>query len=501
MRISKIWLITLLLAVFMAGCGGGNSYSGGGPALPGDTTPPTVRSTNPGDTATGVGTNSKLVANFSEAVDPATCTITTFTVTRGLTSVLGTVSCAGKTATFVPSGALTGGVAHTATLTTGIKDLAGNALAANATWNFTTGATADATAPTVTSTDPADTGTSVPVSSNITATFSEAIDPATVTAASFTLIELQATGPGCAFTPPDPDPCPPLPPSPPLIDGSVSSTGSVATFVPTITLKATTTSLTTGIARHYQATVTTGVKDLAGNALASDRVWSFTTRGPVTGGAALPALGAAAGFAVLAKTGVVDTPASVITGDVGASSSSGSTIGVLCAEVSGLIHSVDAAGPLPCRVTDASFLATAASDMDNAYTDAAGRTTPAPTIDLGAGNIGGQTLPPGLYKWATGVSIPSNVTLSGTSTNDVWILQIASDLTVANGVTVVLGGAAQAKNVFWQVGGQATIGTTATFNGTILSQTSISLGAGAVLNGRALAKTTVTLNTNTVSRP
>src|SRR6266853_1507965 len=128
MRISKIWLITLLLAVFMAGCGGGNSYSGGGPALPGDTTPPTVRSTNPGDTATGVGTNSKLVANFSEAVDPATCTNTTFTVT----SASGTVSCAGKTATFVPTGALTGG-AHTATLTTGIKDLAGNAMAANAT--------------------------------------------------------------------------------------------------------------------------------------------------------------------------------------------------------------------------------------------------------------------------------------------------------------------------------------------------------------------------------
>jgi len=152
-------------------------------------------------------------------------------------------------------------------------------------------------------------------------------------------------------------------------------------------------------------------------------------------------------------------------------------------------------------VTDAAFLATAVSDMDNAYTDAAARTTPAPTVDLGAGNIGGLTLPPGLYKWSTAVTIPSNVTLSGTNADDVWVLQIASDLTVSNGVTVVLAGAAQAKNVFWQVGGQATIGTTATVNGTILSQTSISLGAGAVLNGRALAKTTVTLNTNTVARP
>ena len=500
MRISKIWLITLLLAVFMAGCGGGNTpYSGGGPALPGDTTPPTVRSTDPGDTATGVGTNSKLVANFSEAVDPATCTNTTFTVT----SASGTVSCAGKTATFVPTGALTAG-AHTATLTTGIKDLAGNALAAT-TWNFTTGA-ADNTAPTVTSTDPADTATSVPVSTNITATFSEAVDPATATTTTFTLTQLQSTGPGCAFTPPDDDPCPAPPPSPPLIDGTVSSTGSVATFVPTITLKTWSTNPNPPsngglITPHYMATVTTGVKDLAGNPLAIDHAWSFTPRFKVTGGAALVALGAADGFAVLAKTGVADTSASAITGDVGASPSAGSTIGVTCAEVTGLIHSADVTGPLPCRVTDASLLATAVSDMDNAYTDAAGRTTPAPTVDPFGGNIGGQTLAPGLYKWTTAVTIPTNVTLSGTNADDVWVLQIASDLTVSNGVTVVLGGAAQAKNVFWQVGGQATLGATATFNGTILSQTSISLGAGAVLNGRALAKTTVTLNTNTVSRP
>jgi len=466
-----------------------------------------VRSTDPGNTAIGVGTNSKLVANFSEAVDPATCTIATFTLARGVTSVPGTVSCAGKTATFAPTGALTGGAAHTATLTTGIKDLAGNALAANATWGFTTGAGVDATAPTVTSTDPANTGTSVPVSNNITATFSEAIDPATATTTTFTLTQLQSTGPGCAFDPLiESDPCPAPPASPPHVGGSVSSTGSVATFVPTISLKTWSTNFNPPsngglITPHYQATVTTGVKDLAGNALAINHAWSFTPRFRVTGGAALPALGAADGFAVLAKTRVLDTPASAITGDVGASPGSGSTIAVTCAEVSGLIHSADAAGPLPCRVTDTSFLAMAASDMDNAYTDAAGRTPPPANVDLAAGNIGGMTFAPGVYKWTSAVTIPTNVTLSGTNADDVWILQIASDLTVSNGVTVGLAGSAQAKNVFWQVGGLATIGTTATFNGTILSQTSISLGAGAVLNGRALAKTTVTLNTNTVARP
>ncbi len=463
MRISRIWLITSLLAVFMAGCGSGNTpYTGGGPTPPGDTTPPIVSSTNPGDTATGVGINSKLVANFSEAVDPATCTATTFTLTRGATPVLGAVSCAGRTATFTPTGNLTASAAHTARLTTGIKDLAGNALAANATWGFTTGATTDTTPPTVASTDPVDTAPSVPVSNNITATFSEAVDPAMVTATSFTLAQIQSTGPGCAFaitTPPTPDPCPAG--STP-VDGSVSSTGSVATFVPTVSLNAQATNPdppSNGgiIHQNYMATVTTGVKDLAGNALALDHAWSFTTSGRVVGGAARVALGAAEGFAILTKTGVADTPASAITGDVGASPGSGATIAVTCAEVSGIVHSADAAGPLPCRVTDATFLTTAVSDMDNAYTDAAGRPLPSDPV-------------------------PKN-------------------LTVANTATVTLSGGAVANNVFWQVAGQATLGTTSNFKGTILSQTSISLGAGAVLNGRALAKTTVTLNTNTVSRP
>jgi len=151
-------------------------------------------------------------------------------------------------------------------------------------------------------------------------------------------------------------------------------------------------------------------------------------------------------------------------------------------------------------VTDATFLTTAVSDMELAYTDAAGRTSPDFT-ELGAGNISGLTLVPGLYKWGTGVSIDNTgVTLTG-GANDVWIFQIAQDLTVANGAIVTLSGNAQAKNVFWQVAGQATLGTTANFKGTILSQTLISLNTNAVLNGRALAQTEVTLNQNTVTKP
>jgi hypothetical protein len=137
--------------------------------------------------------------------------------------------------------------------------------------------------------------------------------------------------------------------------------------------------------------------------------------------------------------------------------------------------------------------------MQNAYTDAMGRTNPTAT-ELGAGNIGGLTLTSGLYKWSTGVTIPSDLTLSG-GTNDVWIFQIAQDLNVSSATKIILSGGAEAHNVFWVVAGQTTIGTTAVFNGTILDQTAIVLNTGAQLNGQALAQTAVTLDANTVIIP
>lgn len=137
--------------------------------------------------------------------------------------------------------------------------------------------------------------------------------------------------------------------------------------------------------------------------------------------------------------------------------------------------------------------------METAYTDAAGRTSPNFT-ELGAGNIGGMTLAPGLYKWGTGVSIPANgVTLSGNSTS-VWIFQIAQNLTVSSGAIVTLSGGAKAENVFWQVAGQATLGTTSKFRGTILCQTNIAMKTGAKLEGRALAQTAVTLQANALAQ-
>jgi len=111
-----------------------------------------------------------------------------------------------------------------------------------------------------------------------------------------------------------------------------------------------------------------------------------------------------------------------------------------------------------------------------------------------------MTITPGLYKWGTGVIINTDVTLSG-SANDVWVFQIAQDLTVGNGAIITLSGGAQAKNIFWQVAGQTALGTTSQFKGIILSKTLISLNTGAALNGRALAQTSVTLDANAVTAP
>ena len=209
-------------------------------------------------------------------------------------------------------------------------------------------------------------------------------------------------------------------------------------------------------------------------------------------------LGAASNFVILAQSAVTNVPSSVVTGDVGVSPATGAGIGLTCAQVTGTIYSVDAAGPLPCQITDASRLTAAIGAKGTAYTDAAGR---APDVtELGAGNIGGLNLGPATYKWGTSLLIPTNVTLTG-GPNDVWIFQVAQGLTISSGAQVILAGGALAKNVFWQTFAAADIGTTSKFNGVILSQTSINMKTGASINGRLLAGTAITLEQNTVTQP
>jgi hypothetical protein len=151
------------------------------------------------------------------------------------------------------------------------------------------------------------------------------------------------------------------------------------------------------------------------------------------------------------------------------------------------------AAPTPINLT------TAVTNMITAYNDAAGRPTPDFT-ELATGNIGGKTLTSGLYKWTNTVTIPTNLTISG-SADDIWIFQIAGNLTVSSAVWINLIGGAQAKNIFWQVAGQVTIGTTSHIEGIILSKTGINFQTGASINGRALAQTAVVLDGNTIAEP
>ena len=209
-------------------------------------------------------------------------------------------------------------------------------------------------------------------------------------------------------------------------------------------------------------------------------------------------LRSAANFAILAQSAITNVPTSAVTGDVGLSPATGAGIGLTCVEVTGSVYSVDAAGPLPCRITDATRLTAAISDKGTAYTDAAGRSPD--YTELGGGNIGGLNLGPATYKWGTGVLIPTNLTLTG-GPNDVWIFQIAQGLTVSPGVQIILAGGALPQNIFWQTFAAADIGTTVAFNGVILSQTSIAMKTGASINGRLFAGTAVTLASNAVTKP
>ncbi len=426
-----------------------------------DTTAPTVSYTDPANAATGVAINKKIAASFSKTMDPSTISTTTFTLQQGITPVAGTVTYAGTTATFAPASGLAPNTVYTATITTGAKDLAGNPLLSNFAWSFTSGATADTTRPTVSSTVPANAGTGVAINQNINATFSEAMNPLTISTANFTV-----AGPGA--TP---------------VTGTVTYDviNKIATFTPASNLAVNTT---------YTATITTGVQDLAGNALASNFAWSFTTAA-ATSGQAPVALGSAATFGVLAGSTVTSTGGTTVNGDLGVSPGTAVT-GFFTIDggpgtVTGTIHAGDAAA------------AQAQLDLTTAYNDAAARTVGAVTV---AGDLGDQTLTPGLYTSSSSLAISSgDLTLDAQGdANAVFIFQMPSTLTTTSGRQVILSGGAKAANVFWQVGSSATLGTTSVFKGNILAFTSITVTTGAAVEGRLLARNgAVTLDANTIA--
>lgn len=338
-----------------------------------------------------------------------------------------------------------------------------------------TGVTDDtgATGPRVLSNVPLDGDAGVDLNVHPSATFSEPMDGATLTTATFTLTSGE---PAVA------------------VPGTVVYADAKAFFWPTDNLASDTT---------FTATITTAAESVSGLPLAADHAWSFTTGDTVAPG--LPVdLGTASGFAILAKSAISTVPASAITGNIGVSPAAASFITgfsltadatnafATSPQVTGRVYAADYAPPTPSNLT------TAVGDMELAFTDAAGRA--ADVTELGAGNIGGMTLAPGVYKWGTGLLIPTDVTLRGSAT-DVWIFQIGQDLTVSSGARIALAGGALPQNVFWQVAGLVDLGTTAHGEGVVLSQTAITLRTGATINGRLLAQTAVELDSSTVVAP
>lgn len=277
------------------------------------------------------------------------------------------------------------------------------------------------------------------------------------------------------------------------IGGTVSFADFTATFKPDAALSENTT---------YTATITTEAKNESAVGLSSDFEWSFSTGTNATGMKKVN-LGSSANFTILAKTAINNSPTSAVTGDIGISPAAATFITGFSlvdatgyansAQISGKAFAADMAAPTP------TILTVAINDMVTAYNEAAGRSNP-DFNEMASGSIGGQTMVPGLYKWSNTVNASTDLVISGSAT-DVWIFQIAGDLKLSSGVEIILSGGARAENIFWQVAGEVTLGTTSTFNGVVLSMTGITMQTNAAFTGRALAQTAVILDANTVTQP
>ena len=213
-----------------------------------DVTPPTVSSTNPAMGASGVATNYSIVATFSESMDATTITPATFQLMDSSgNAVMGTVTVAGRGATFQPSSSLVALTSYTATVTTGVKDLAGNAMQVPATWAFTTGVAPDTTPPSVSSTSPSSGSSCIDTDAAVTVTFDEDVNTATVNSSTFTLKDAVQNS---------------------VVGAVLAFNGRSFGLAPASSLSFSTT---------YTATLAAGIRDLAGNATTANFSWNFTT--------------------------------------------------------------------------------------------------------------------------------------------------------------------------------------------------------------------------------
>ena len=435
-----------------------------------DATAPTVTSVVPAQDAVAA-TNTAVTATFSESMAPATIGTGSFTLktTVGDSPIAGTVaySVAARTATFTPTSPspLPNNTSFTATVGNTVTDLAGNAMVANKVWTFTTSALADTTPPTVVSVNPLDTSVVICINKTVTATFSEAMDPLTL---STTTVKLA-----------------------PSSDLS-AAVAAVVTYDTVSHIASINPSANLAVSTAYTATVVgtaSGAKDLAGNALVSDKVWQFTTG---TSECQLPVpLGSSSNFAILAAAAITNIPTSIITGDVGLTPDTGSGITGFsspgsCPEIVGRLYAVDAAGPA-CALIDATLLSNTKTDALAAFVNAnnAARGTPTPIST----NLSGLTLYPGLYQSGTTLDFSAGGSLTLDAQGDanaVFVIRSATAITTLSTSQVVLSGSAKASNVFWIAGSAITLGANSIMKGTMVASTAITLQTGANLEGRAL---------------
>jgi hypothetical protein len=472
--------------------------------------PPTVISTIPSNLAVGVPLNQIISATFSEPMNPATINSTTFTLTGpGATPVSGLVAYAsvGNTLTFTPTANLAPSTTFTATITTGAQNLAGTGLANNNVWTFTTGAAVVVVSPELVSTVPVSAATGVALNQAISATFSKAMNPLTLTTATFQLT-LGGT----------------------LIPATITydAINFIATLTPTNPLTAST---------AYTATVTNGATDLAGNPLGTTGApnpWTFTTGAvvvppPIVLGPTIALFGGFGGGSGMTNQGIH----TVINGDIGTTGASTTMTGFYDESVAavagvypcsytvtpsdmGLVNgAIDTAPPPPSgacpnegTATTMSIATEAALEAQTAYTTLQGL----PSNGVLAAELGGTTIYPGVYTNASSVGItlgPLTLDAKG-DPNAYWIFQIGSSLTVGtptSSESVILINGAKAGNVYWAVGGLPgaviNYGGGGTMAGTIISQPGITVsspGVAAVttINGRVIALHASTTLVNTV---
>src|SRR6185369_11364253 len=436
-----------------------------------DTSAPVVTGTIHANGATNVAVNTTVGATFSEGMNPLTITNVNFTLKNAATgaAVAGTVSYSGMNAVFTPTNVLDLNTRYTATIKGGVsgaKDLAGNPLASDYVWSWTTSGATDFNAPSVYSTFPRADAVVMPTDT-VTVTFSEAMDPLTISTATFTV----TCNGGAAFS------------------GTVSYQlfSNMAVFRTANTLPLNSTCV---------ATITSGARDLAGNALASGLIpnpWSFTTAIPdppivplIPVNPTAPVLGEAGRFVILASQAVTTTGTTAVSnGDIGiidlarsffGGFTTGAAPGQFTELTTGLSYAHDDMPPFLIPAPYAStiaFINQVRTDLGIANTFLAADPNPGAPTQVCPIELGGRTLTRGVYKTASNVGIttgPLHLDAQG-DPNSVFIFSTDGTLTTGASGSIILDNGAQAKNVYFRTAGVTTIAAGTTFYGNVFAAT------------------------------